>query len=196
MILAWYIEFGIWGSLPTLSNPARDLDDYWIIWWQILLKLLVAGRKLIIHTHLSSREPPLPLQAWQRKSVIFSVVLMFPWYSSESRIILRRAIAIRLVLTLDIFSPPRVFGHSRESNCSTMQLVKPRMPKKLKTVEDLALSSKSGSTPGATNPSALSFQRWKRLTKAYNILANFSTFFEQVQGFSFLLSIQNPHSNL
>ena len=32
-----------------------------------------------------------------------------------------------------------------------MQLVKPGMPKKPKMVDDLALSSKSGSTPGATN---------------------------------------------
>lgn len=131
------------------------------MWWQILLSQrrllvigngsLIAGRELIIHTHLSSSEPPLLHQALMKLG-FFSIVLIFPWYSSESRIILRRT--LQFELTLEFISPLYVFKRSTESNCSTMQLVKPGTPKKLKMVDNLALSSKPGSSPGATNRSA------------------------------------------
>lgn len=153
----------------------------------------------IHHSHLSFSQPPLLHQATQMKSVVLPIVLIFTSYSSEPRTMLRKA--LQLALTLEFLSMLYVFRHSAVSNCSTMQLVKTGKPKKLKMVDDLALSSKSGSTQVAINRSAsrIDVLGILKLKEAYRSLqdpASFSGFFNRVQDIFSLPYLQCPHFRL
>ena len=99
------------------------------------------------HTHLSLSEPLALHQLSQMKVVTFTIAARFDSYPSASSTILRRA--LQLALTLGFLSALYVFKQSEESKCCTIRLVKPDLPNKLKIVDDLALSSRSGSIPGA-----------------------------------------------
>ncbi len=99
------------------------------------------------HTHLSFSEPLALHQLSQMKVITFTIAARFDSCPSVSSTKLRRA--LQLALTLGFLSALYVFKHSEESKCCTIELVKPDLPSKLKMVDDLALSSRSGSIPGA-----------------------------------------------
>ena len=130
------------------------------------------------------------------KSVIFSIASHLEGYSSESRIILRSA--LQLALTLGFRSAAYVFKQIEESYCSTMRRVKPGLPSRLKMTDALALSSRSGSMPGATVTLALFSRNFRDLTEANKPSSHFPGCFKHFQNFLAPrhIRIQSPQASL